>query len=67
MEVLYIVRHKLSSDIWMYSFYSYYFIVLSDSGLDTESIRKVLVLENKQYKDLRKTSVGDQENKNPGL
>lgn len=55
MEVLHIVRYNLSSEMWMYGFYSSYFIVLSDAGLDTESTQKVLVLENKQCKDLRKT------------
>lgn len=66
MKVLRIVRHKLSSEIWMHSFYSYYFAVLSDAGLGTESTCHVL-LGNKQCKDLRKTSVGDQEDKNLGL
>lgn len=65
MEVMHIVRHRLSSEILMYSFYSYYFIVLSDAGLATESPCKVLVTESKQHEDLRKASVGDQENKNP--
>lgn len=67
MEVLHIVRHKLASEIWMRSSYSYYFALLSDAGLDTESICHVLVLESKQCKDLRKTSIGDKEDKKLGL
>lgn len=64
MKVLHIVRHKFAPEIWMHSFCSYYFAILSDAGLDTKN---VLLLENKQYKDLRKTSLGDQEDKNSGL
>lgn len=45
------------SEIWIYSFYSYYFIVLSDPELNTEITYKVFVLENKQCKDLKKTGV----------
>lgn len=51
----------------MYSFYSCYFAVSSDAGLDTESTCHVLLLENKQCKCLRKTSIGDQEGKKLGL
>lgn len=66
MKVLHIVSHKLASEVWMHSFYNYYFSVLSDAVLDTESTCHVLP-ENKQCKDLRKTSTGDQEGKNLGL
>lgn len=37
MKVQHIVRHKLASEIWVHSFNSYYFAVLSDAGLDTEN------------------------------
>lgn len=63
MQVWRIVTHKLSSEIWMHSFYSYYFAVLSDAGLGTESTCHVLLLGSKQCKDLRKTSTGDQEDR----
>lgn len=66
MKVLYIVSHKLASEIWMHSFYSYYFAVLSDAVFDTESTCQVLQ-DKKQCKDLRKSNIGDQEDKNLGL
>lgn len=60
MKVLHIVRHKLNSEIWIHSFYSYYFAVLSDAGIDIESTYHVLVRENKQCKEDKCRRRGEQ-------
>lgn len=64
MEVLHIVRHKLPSEIWIHSFYSWFFSLLSDAGLDIESTCHVLV---RKKSNVKKTSVGDEDSKNLGL